>query len=149
MQAKTALRARGSRDLRRISGNEISGNRGPHAAVLVLVKNHESEPRLRFGCPLLGGEVELTPERERHIQARHPELLVILRQRLRETLQAPDAVRASPRRPQALEFLRWYPVFPRRKWVVVVVLRDQQGADNRHWIITAYVTNKDRTGGPR
>ena len=142
MQAKTWASARRLRDLR-----EISGNHGPCAAVFAHVKNHESQPRPRFACPLLGGE--LTPERERHIQDRHPELRVILWQRLRETLQAPDAVRSSTRRPQALEFVRWYPVFPRRKWVVVVVISDRQGAENRHWIVTAYVTNKDRTGGHR
>jgi hypothetical protein len=110
------------------------------------VTSHEPGRDRHFDCPLLGGEVELTSERERHILDHHPELHVILYQRLRETRLAPDAVRPS-RRPDALEFLRWYPLFPHRKWVVVVVVRDQQGA-TRHWIITAYVTNKDRTGGP-
>jgi hypothetical protein len=96
---------------------------------------------------MLGGEVELTSERERHIQDRHPELGVILGQRIRETLQAPDAVRPSTRRAQALEFLRWYPVFPRRKRVVVVVISERQSNRTRHWIVTSYVTGKDRTGG--
>jgi hypothetical protein len=114
-----------------------------------LVKSHEGDPRPRFPCPLLGGEVELSSERERHIQERHPELRVILWQRLRETLQAPDTVRPSTRRPQALEFVRWYPAFPHRKWVVVVVISDRQGKETRHWIVTSYVTSKDRTGGAR
>jgi hypothetical protein len=74
---------------------------------------------------------------------------VILRQRIRETLQAPDAVRASTRQPNAVELLRWYPVFPRQKWVVVVVISEQRNEVTRRWIITAYVTSKDRTGGSR
>ena len=34
----------------------------------------------RFPCPYLGGEVELTEERERHITERHPDLLPEYRQ---------------------------------------------------------------------
>jgi hypothetical protein len=31
--------------------------------------------RVRFSCPYLAGEVELTEEREKHIVERHPELV--------------------------------------------------------------------------
>ncbi len=40
----------------------------------------------RFPCPFLQGEVELTEERERHIAARHPDLLPEHRERIAETL---------------------------------------------------------------
>jgi hypothetical protein len=108
--------------------------------VFALVTSREHEPWRRFPCPFLAGEVELTAEREAHILERHPELCVVLFQRLRETLHAPDAVRPSGRSPNALEFLRWYPVFPQRKWVVVIVISDPGRGEGRHWIITAYVT---------
>jgi hypothetical protein len=115
------------------------------------VTTHEHGSPRRFACPFLAGEVELTTEREGHILDHHPELREILFKRLRGTLHAPDAVRRSVRSPNALEFLRWYPVFPRRKWVVVVVISDLARGEkqtlSRHWIVTAYVTSKDRTGG--
>jgi hypothetical protein len=57
--------------------------------VFALVTSHEHEPGRRFPCPFLAGEVELTAEREAHILERHPELCVVLFQRLRETLHAP------------------------------------------------------------
>ena len=49
----------------------------------------------RFPCPWLGGEVELTEERERHIQEQHPDFLPAHRDKLAEVLADPDTVRRS------------------------------------------------------
>jgi hypothetical protein len=51
---------------------------------------------LRFSCPYLKGEVELTRERERHIAERHPDLLPEHRDRLATTLAGPDTIRQPP-----------------------------------------------------
>lgn len=45
---------------------------------------------MKFACPYLTSEVELTEERERHIAERHPELLPEYRNRIGETLVAPE-----------------------------------------------------------
>jgi hypothetical protein len=37
------------------------------------MKGHEDGARPFFSCPRLGGEVELTRERERHILDHHPD----------------------------------------------------------------------------
>jgi hypothetical protein len=52
---------------------------------------------VRFSCPYLAGEVELTEERAKHIGERHPELLPEICDRIRATLADPDEVRPSPR----------------------------------------------------
>ncbi len=61
-----------------------------------------------FQCPYLGGEVELTAEREAHITAQHPDLLPIFRDKLAETLADPDQVRRSVRFGNARLFTRWF-----------------------------------------
>lgn len=101
----------------------------------------------RFPCPYLKGEVELTPERERHIAARHPDLLPEHRERLTQTLAAPDQVRRSPRFGNALLFSRWYTDVNRGKYVVVVVVSGPDAA-SRHWIITAFLTRRLAEGEP-
>jgi hypothetical protein len=63
---------------------------------------------VRFSCPYLGGEVELTEERERHIGDRHPELLPHIRERISLTLEKPDEVRRSARSASARLFSRWF-----------------------------------------
>lgn len=95
----------------------------------------------RFPCPYLKGEVELTEERERHIAERHPDLLPEYLKQLTETLAAPDQVRRSVRFGNARLFSRWYTDVKRGKYVVVVVV-SQADAASRHWVITAYLTNK-------
>lgn len=62
----------------------------------------------RFPCPYLNGEVELTEERERHIAERHPDSLPQHRDRIAETLAAPDQVRKSIRFGSGKLFSRWY-----------------------------------------
>lgn len=87
-------------------------------------------------CPYLGSPVELNPERERHIAERHPELLPEHRDRVAETVAAPDQVRRSKRFLAARLFSRWYSDLKGGKHVVVVVIGDDDG---RYWVITAYI----------
>lgn len=96
---------------------------------------------IRFPCPYLKGEVELTEERERHIGERHPDLLPQHRARMAETLSDPDQVRRSARFAGARLFSRWYNDQERGKYVVVVVI-SQSEPRARHWIITAYLARK-------
>jgi hypothetical protein len=95
----------------------------------------------RFPCPYLEGEVDLTEERERHITERHPDLLPEHRQRIAETLAAPDQVRKSVRFSSAKLFSRWYTDLRQGKYVVVVVVSEREPSE-RHWIITAYIARK-------
>lgn len=96
---------------------------------------------MKFACPYLTSEVELTEERERHIAERHPELLPEYRNRIGETLAAPEQVRRSARFGNARLFSRWYTDVKSGKHVVVVVVSDPDVL-NRHWIVTAYVARK-------
>jgi hypothetical protein len=99
----------------------------------------------RFPCPYLGGEVELTEERERHITERHPDLLPEHRQYIAETLAVPDQVRTSARFGSAKLFSRWYTDLRHGKYVVVVVVSELEPRA-RHWIITAYIARKLASG---
>lgn len=92
----------------------------------------------RFPCTYLESEVDLTEERERHITERHPDLLPEHRRRIVETLAVPDQVRRSARFGSAKLFSRWYADLHRGKYVVVVVVSEQE-PHVRHWIITAYI----------
>jgi hypothetical protein len=90
----------------------------------------------------LGGFVELTGEREKHIAAYHPELLPGHMDFLRETLEAPDQIRRVRRNPEARLFSKWYSGFKGGKHVVVVVVSHARNAGQRHWIVTAYVARR-------
>lgn len=94
-----------------------------------------------LACPRLGGEVELTEEREEHIAERHPELLPEHRRLLGETLLRPDLVRRSARSPNARMVSRWFDELRGGKHVVVVVVTDPPPA-HRHWVVAAYITGK-------
>ena len=93
-----------------------------------------------FLCPYLGGEVQLSGEREAHIAERHPDLLPEHRERIGTTLADPDQVRRSRRFGAAKLFSRWFSDVKGGKHVVVVVV--SSGGDGRHWIIRAYITRK-------
>ena len=93
-----------------------------------------------FFCPYLGGEVQLSGEREAHIAERHPDLLPEHRERIGATLADPDQVRRSPRFGAAKLFARRFSDVKGGKHVVVVVVNS--GDDGRHWIITAYIARK-------
>lgn len=95
----------------------------------------------RFPCPHLGGEVELTEERERHIAERHPDLLPAYRDLIGTTLAEPDQVRRSARFGSAHLFLRWYTDVRGGRHVVVVVVSDP-APHGRHWVITAYMARR-------
>jgi hypothetical protein len=93
-----------------------------------------------FFCSYLGGEVQLSGEREGHIAERHPDLLPEHRERIGATLADPDQVRRSSRFGAAKLFSRWFSDVNGGKHVVVVVV--SSGDDGRHWIITAYIARK-------
>jgi hypothetical protein len=92
-----------------------------------------------LNCPYLGGDVELTEEREQHIRERHPELLPACRSQLGQTLAEPDQVRRSARLANARLFSRWFGNIRSGKHLVVVVLSEPSG---RHWVVTAYLARK-------
>ena len=92
----------------------------------------------RFPCPRLGGEVELTAEREGHVRERHPDLLPDHREKIRETLADPDVVRRSVRMTTARLFSKRYNDLRNGRHVVVVVV-SEGGVTARHWIVTAYI----------
>lgn len=92
---------------------------------------------MRLACPYLGGEVELTPDREAHIQERHPDLMPNYRDRIAQTLAQPDQVRRSARSSNARLLSRWFDDIMGGKHVVVIVASEL--AARRHWVITAYL----------
>ncbi len=94
-----------------------------------------------FPCPYLNGAVELTAERERHIAERHPDLLPEHRERIAETLAAPDQIRRSARFGNARLFSREYTDLRRNKYLIVVTVSETDPS-RRHWIITAYLARK-------
>ena len=96
---------------------------------------------IRFPCPYLKAEVELTEERERHIAERHPDLLPDQQQRIAEVLADPHQIRRSVRFGRARLFSWWYTHLKRGSHVVVVVV-SEPAPRKRHWIITAYMTAK-------
>ncbi len=93
-----------------------------------------------FSCPYLNCDVELTTEREAHIERTHPELLPLYLNQIGKTLQAPDQIRRSSRLKGARIFSRWFSNVLRGKHVVVVVVSEL--LTDRHWIITAYVARR-------
>jgi hypothetical protein len=94
-----------------------------------------------FPCPYLGGEVELTDEREAHIAYTHPDLLPEYLDQIRQTLADPDQVRRSTRMSTARLLDRWFEDIRQGKYVVVVVVSEVVPKE-RHWIITAYMTSR-------
>jgi len=98
-----------------------------------------------FPCPYLDSDVELTDEREHPITLRHPDLLQMYRQCIPDTLMLPDEVLRSSRVRNARLFSRWFEWLRGGKYVVVIVVSNLVPAE-RHWIVTAYMTNR-LTGG--
>ena len=99
-----------------------------------------------FQCPYLDSDVELTDERKYHITLRHPDLLPMHQQCIPDTLILPDRVTRSSRIGRARLFSRWFEWLRGGKYVVVVVVSDLTSAE-RHWVITAYMTNRLARGG--
>jgi hypothetical protein len=97
-------------------------------------------------CPYLGGNVDLTAEREEHIAEHHPDLLPAYRERIIRVLEEPDQVRRSSRCVHARLFSRWFPDLLGGKYVVVVVMTDAR-TPARHWVVTAYLARRLAEGG--
>jgi hypothetical protein len=72
---------------------------------------------------------------------RHPDLLPEHRQRIADTLAAPDQVRRSARFASARLFTRWFESVRGGKHVVVVVV-SESAPSSRPWVITAYIARK-------
>ena len=96
-------------------------------------------------CPQLGVEVELTEEREQHIQRQHPDLLPTHRERIIETISDPDEIRRSTRVGNAKLFSKRFDDLSTGKYVVAVVVTDP-GRGMHPWIITSYVARKLKEG---
>ena len=94
-----------------------------------------------FYCAYLRTDVELTEERERHIIARHPDLLPDHRELIAEVIADPDLVRRSQRFASAKLLSRWYSEESGGKHVVAVVITDER-MPRRAWIVTAYRTTR-------
>ena len=94
-----------------------------------------------FPCPYLGDYVELSNEREQHIENRHPDLLPTYRAAIEKTLADPDQIRQSRRFGNARLFNRWFSTIRGGKYVIVVVVSESYPT-SRHWIITAYMSRK-------
>ena len=95
----------------------------------------------RFPCPWLDGEVELTQEREQHIEDAHSELLPAHRDKIAEVLADPDVIRQDGQASSERLFSRWYTDLGRGRHVVVVVV-SQVSDPVRHWIVTAYIARR-------
>jgi len=105
----------------------------------------DADATRRFPCPWLRGDVELTQEREQHIQERHPDLLPVHRYKLAEVVAEPDMIRRSVRADAARLFSRWYTDVRSGRHVVVVVL-SEPSLSARRWIVTAYSTRSLAVG---
>lgn len=95
----------------------------------------------RLACPYLGGKVDLTRERERHIAARHPDLLPAYRGCIIQVLEHPDQVRRLTGKPNARLLSRWFADVRGGKHMVVVVVTDPPPS-GRHWVVTAYIARR-------
>ncbi len=93
-----------------------------------------------FPCPYLGGEVELTEEREQHIIETHPGTLPDYFEQIAETLSDPDQIRGSDRDPSALLFSKWFATIRTGRYLVVVIV--SQVDPNRRWIVTTCTARK-------
>jgi hypothetical protein len=91
-----------------------------------------------LACPYLSEEVELSPERERHICSHHPDLLPDYRHCMIDTVADPDQVRLSSRDRKAKLFTKWFQDLRGGKYVVVVVIC----SPGNPWVITAYMARK-------
>ena len=90
-----------------------------------------------FHCPYLGGIVELTDERERHIASRHTALLPGRMDYIADALYEPDVVILKINTDNNFVFGRWF--LELDKYTLAAVIRD----DNRRcWIVTAYVARR-------
>ena len=88
-----------------------------------------------FECPHLGGHVELSDERRRHIAAARDLAVAELNALLARTLAEPDIIRQSATTANEWAFAKWREGFQR--YLVVIVLTDSDDIV-RHWIVSAW-----------
>ncbi len=100
---------------------------------------------MRLACPYLGDDVQWTEERQRHIAARHPELLPAHRERVVQTIADPDEIRRDREYPNTRLFFRWFDDLMGGKNVVVATVSTPP-PDVRHWIVTAFVARRPPKG---
>lgn len=93
-----------------------------------------------FTCSYLGGDVELSDEREQHITETHPGTLPEYLAQLAETLADPDQIRQSDRDTSAFLFSKWFATIRTGRYLVVVIVNQSEPA--RCWIITTYTARK-------
>ena len=85
--------------------------------------------------------MNLTDERKKHIADNHPDLLPRYEEQIREALNNPDQIRISERFKNAHLFSKWFDNILGGKYIVAVVVSEEWPED-RHWIITAYITRR-------
>jgi len=96
---------------------------------------------LRIPCPYLGSVVELTTERERHIQDTHPDLLPAYFDQFAVTVADPGEVRLDEFRDAMRLFSRWFPEVKGGKFIVVAIVSNPAPA-RRHWVRTPYIAKR-------
>ena len=94
----------------------------------------------RFPCPYLGGEVDLTEERERHITERHPDLLPEHRERIARPWPTLITSVLVPGSAAPSCWLAGILTCDKASTSVLVV--SERTPQERHWIITAYLARK-------
>ena len=94
-----------------------------------------------FQCPYLGGTVELSDNRARHIKDDHSGFPIDLFNYIAGTLASPDLVLRKRPVDNTILFYRWYHGL--NKYMVVIVVDDDAP---RYWIVTAYVSHRLQRG---
>ena len=94
-----------------------------------------------FQCLYLGGVVELAEERMRQIRTEHSELPPDLPNYIAGALASPDLIMRKRREDGAIHFYRWY--YDLNKYMVVIVVNN---SGPRAWIVTAYISDRVRSG---
>ena len=92
-------------------------------------------------CPYLGGIVEITDERYRHVLENHSDFALDYWERAGETIRDPDLVARRQQDEGAVMIYRWYDDIDKN---VMVAVRTDPGG--RNWLVTAYMT-RDIAGG--
>lgn len=88
----------------------------------------------------IGRQVELTPERRKHILQFHPDLKPYLDQ-IKLVLESPEIIKRSLDDPRVLIFYRYFDTILSGKYIAVVVKTNQ-----RNFILTSYLTSHIKTG---
>jgi len=92
-----------------------------------------------FDCPALDRQVELTDEREEHIETRHPDLLPEHLEELQLAIEDPQQVGYS-NLDGNLMLARWSDRIGGGRNVVVGIAEDPRA--DRFWIVTAFLNHK-------